>query len=815
MREWLQDIRYSLRAILRTPAFTALAVLTLALGIGANTTIFSWINSTLLDPVPGVSHTGDLLSLSRGKTVDTAFPFSYPDYVDLRDGNRTLSGLAAASLQWLTLSGTGQPERVWGSLVSANYFDLVGVKFVLGSGFPPGTEEKPGSAPFVVISHRFWQMHFGADPAIIGKTIHLNQHPFTIAGVTAPLFQGTYTGLRAELWIPATMQRQTIATDRDVIHIRETYWFILLGRLKPGVTRLQAQDDMNVVMQRIAQQYPDSHKGHDSLTAYPLWRAPFGANGYLSILLPMLMAIAGMVLLLACTNVANLLLVRSVGQRREAAIRLSLGSGRWRLVRQSLLESLMLALLGGALAVVLTLWSAGTLMDFVPPSDLPVAADLRVDRTVLLAGLVISVFTGLIFGTLPALRSSRLAPLAVLKEESSSASGARHKARLSSVLAVAQISLSLFLLVCAGLFIRSFQKAQHTDPGFNAEHVLLGTFDLSPFHYTNDRTVEFNKELLARMQALPGVQSVSLASWVPLGFIFNTDTVKPEGYQPQLHEAMDIDENSVGPDYLRTMQIPLIEGREFTMRDDPGSLPVAVVNQSFVDHYWPHQDAIGKRVYALDKWFSVVGVARNSSYNLLREDPKPFLYLPLFQALPIGATVHLRVADDPAAFASVLESTIHQLNAELPVSDVDTLKARVQTASIRERIAGTFVSAFGALALVLGTIGIYGVVSYTTRQRTREFGIRMALGAQRLNILSLVLNHGLALIATGIAIGIVVSLAACGFLRSMLVLFGVTMSDAITFAGVATVLCMAALLACYLPARRATRVDPVIALKYE
>src|SRR5215471_10212764 len=389
MRSWVQDIRYGLRTLLRAPAFTLLAMLTLALGIGANTTIFSWINATLLNPIPGAAHTGELTSLTRGGTVETPYPFSYPDYADLRDQNQSFSGVAAFTIQTITLTGTGRPELIWCTLVSANYFDVLGVKPILGRGFLPEEEQKPGGAPFVVISYRFWQVHFGANPAVIGATINLNQHPYTVVGVAPRLFQGSQTGLRSDLWIPVVMQQQVIAGGEKWFHDRKSSWLLVQGRLRPGVPREQAQQDMNVLMQRIDKQYPDAHRGHDTITVYPLWRAPFGANAYLYVLLPMLLAIAGVVLLLACTNVANLLLVRSVGRRREIAIRLSLGANRWRLVRQLLLESMLLAMFGGATAMLITTWTAGTFMKFMPPAGIPISMDIRADRTVLLASLVI------------------------------------------------------------------------------------------------------------------------------------------------------------------------------------------------------------------------------------------------------------------------------------------------------------------------------------------------------------------------------------------------------------------------------------------
>ena len=812
MLNWIRDLRYGLRTLKHTPGFAVLAIITLALGIGANTTIFSWINSTLLNPIPGSAHPHQLVSILRGSTVETAFPFSYPDYADLRDQNQSFSGITAFSIYSLTLTGTGQPERVWGDMVTTNYFDVLGVKPILGRGFLPEEEGKIGGAPFMVISYRFWQVHFGGTSDVIGRSININQHPYTIIGVAPPLFQGSQTGLRSELWIPVSMQRQ-IVTDEDLIHARGETWLLLIGRLKPGTSEEQAQQDVNVLMQRIAQQYPDAHKGHEATTVYPLWRAPFGANAYLYILLPMLMAIAGVVLLLACANVANLLLVRSVSRRREIAIRLSLGAGRWRLVRQLLVESLLLALVGGGVAMLITTWTARTFMKFIPPSGIPISMDVRADGTVLLATLIVSIVTGLIFGMLPALRASRLSPQAVLKDESTSTSGGLHKARLSSGLAVAQIALSLLLLICAGLFVRSFRNAQRFDPGFNPDHILLGSYSLLPSSYTRDQGLEFHRQVLAKLKAVPGVESATLSSWVPLGFSLSTTTVRVDGYTPQPHENMDIDAAAVGPGYLYTMQIPVIEGREFTLQDNQKSQPVVMVNQSFVNRYWPHEDALGKRIYTNERWFTVVGVAHDSSYNDLDEKATPFLYLPVFQEYHSWVDVHVRVAGDAAAFVPTLEKTIHELNPDLPVFDEDTLTSRVQVASTGERIAGTFVGAFGLLALVLAAVGIYGVISYTTRQRTHEIGIRMALGAQRFNILSLVLRHGITLTIAGVLIGLAVSAAVTRFLGSLL--FQVGSTDGLTFAGVAVLLCAVALLACYLPARRATRVDPIVALRHE
>src|SRR5215470_6818936 len=444
-----RDIRYSLRVIAKAPGFAALAILTLALGIGANTTIFSWINSALLNPVPGLGNPSEVVALTLSKPGDTPFAFTYPDLEAMRDGQQSFTGIAACSFVQMSLTGKGKPERVFGMVASANYFDVLGVRPILGRGFLPVEDDKPGGAPVAVISYKFWQTHFGANPNIVGQTIEINQHPYTIVGVTPAVFQGSQTGVRSEIWIPIMMEAQFMPQG-DLLHDHHYFWLIAFGRLKPGVTPQQAEEEMTLRLKPEVKNYPEEHRGHDTVTVYPLWRSPFGANQFLSLLLPMLMTIAGLVLLLACANVANLMLVRSVARRREIAVRMSLGASRWRLVRQLLVESLVLSLAGGAVAFLMTFWTAGTFMKFLPTTDFPISLSVRADRAVLLATMVISVLTGIIFGILPALRSSSEAPAAVLKEDSVSASGGLRKARLASGLVVAQISLSLLLLICAG-----------------------------------------------------------------------------------------------------------------------------------------------------------------------------------------------------------------------------------------------------------------------------------------------------------------------------------------------------------------------------
>ncbi|HET9743986.1 MAG TPA: ABC transporter permease [Terriglobales bacterium] len=812
MGSLLQDLRFALRTLRKSPGFTAIAVLTLALGIGANTTIFSWINSTLLNPIPGASNTGELLEPMLGTNPADPNPLSYPDYLDFRRRNRSFSSLAAFELQDMDLTGKGKPERIWGYLASWNYFDMLGVRPILGRGFIASDDATQKGSPFVVISYRLWQNRFGGDAGIVGRSIDIDKHPYTIIGVAPALFQGTQTGLSADLWIPIVMEQQIIS-PYDRLHDRGSQWVMMMGRLKPGATLASTQQDLGGIMQQLVRDYPNDHRGRKDVTVFPLWQAPFGANAYFYVLLPILMAIAGVVLLLACANVANLLLVRSVSRQREVSIRLAIGAGRWRLVRQFLIESLVLALGGGTLAFLMTTWTARMFITFVPPSNLPVSLVVAADHRVLIATLVISTLASVIFGTLPAMRASGLSPALVLKQEGASTTAGLRKARLARGLVVTQIAMSLLLLIVAGLFIRGFQRSQHVDLGFNSEHVYLGSFDLFPAGYSSADGVQFYRQLLNKLETIPGVQSVTIADWVPLGFVNRSDIFKPQGYVPQAHESMEVEEADVGPNYFPMMQVPIVEGRGIEFTDTEKSQPVAVVNQAFASKYWPHQDALGKKLEASGTSFIVVGIAKDVHYNTLESAHDRFVYLPITQDYSHSATIFARVSGNPAAFADTIEKKVHELNADLPLYDVGDLKTRVLVASTNARIGGVFVGMFGALALVLAAIGIYGVIAYSTRQRTHEFGIRIALGAQRHEILQLVLKDGVRLTLIGLAIGLALALSLTRFLQSQL--FGVAATDALTFGSVIVLLSAAALLACYLPARRATRVDPMISLRTE
>jgi predicted permease len=808
----LQDIRYALRQLRKSPGFTLTAVLTLALGIGANSTIASWISSTMFNPIPGVSQTGNMVTIQRGvRTEHPSPPLSYPDYVDLRDNARSLTGLLAYHDDYMAITGSGKPERVYGALVSANYFDVLGVRASLGRNLLSSKEAERTGVAEAVLGYDLWLNRFAGDPAIVGKTIGINLHTYTIVGVAPKGFQGCKTSLRAEIFMPLGMDGQVWGWNP--VEDRGVSWLNVLGVLSPGVDRHQADNELNLLMQRIVDHYPESHLGANALSTDPLWRSPFGANVYLAGTLPVLLALAAVLLLLACANVANLLLVRSVTRRREFAIRLSMGASRWRLVRQLMVENLVVALAGGGLALLGTLWTARTIGDFMPATTLPISLKGSVDSRVLLATILVSVLTAVVSGAVPALRSSALSPMTVLKDEALSTSGGLGKSRLAAGLVVAQVALSLVLLTCAGLFIRSLSNAQKSDIGFDPNHVYLATFDLDTMGYTSARGTEFDKQLLTKVRALPGVQSATLADFSPLSFTIHSGGVRPEGYVPRPHENVEVDWGYVGTQYLQTLRTPLLAGRDFSDQDNADTQRVVIVNKAFVDRYWPGQDGMGKRIQFGDKWSTVVGVTANGKYRRLVYDPTPLVLLPLQVDYRSQVILHVRVAGDPQAVGSAVERTVGELNSDLPLFNETTLRDNMQMGNVFERIVVVFAGSFGVLALILAIVGIYGVISYTTRQRTHEIGIRIALGAGKAAIFSQVLKQGLRLTLAGLAVGLAASLFLTRFLRNML--FGVGTTDVPTFATVAILLCVVAVAACYLPARRAASVDPMQALRTE
>jgi macrolide transport system ATP-binding/permease protein len=809
----LQDVRFSLRRLLKSPGFTLVALVSLALGIGANTAIFSLVNAVLLKPLP-VKEPGRLVSVSVLGKDDSMLAFSYPSYKDFRDrGGDVLAGLFAERLAPVSLSRAGGNERVWGYLVTGNYFDVLGVSAARGRAFTPEEDRAPLSAPVAVISDACWRRRFGADPGIVGHDILLNGHPFRVVGVMPEGFAGTEVIYTPEVWVPMTMQ-EWIEPGNAWLERRQTQNIFAVGRLKDGVTVEQAQSSLNGLAQQVGREYPETNEGQKIVLVPPGFIVP-QLRGAVVGFAAVLMATVGLVLLIACTNLANLLLARASARRREIALCLALGASRWRVVRQLLTESLLLALAGGAGGLLLAVWILELVAAYRPPIDVPVWIETAVDWRVLLFALGASLLTTLLFGLAPALQATRADLLPALKDAASQSG--RTRSRLRGGLVVAQVTLSLVLLVAAGLVVRALQRLQATSPGFEVENGLIASFDLGLQGYDEARGRDFERRLLERVRALPGVRAASLTDLFPLSLNYTSNSVYVEGRPGARGANVPISMvASVEHEYFRAMGIPVIKGRAFEARDDEKSPRVVVVNETFARRLFPGEDAVGKRIaFRGDEgpWVEIVGVAGDGKYWTIGEAPELFVYSPLAQSYNSTVTLVARTEGDPHALAQALNAEVRALDPTLPVFDVKTMAEHMGVSLFPARVAATLLGAFGLLALLLAGIGVYGVVSYAAAQRTREIGVRMALGAQARDVLRLVAGRGMLLVTVGVLLGLAGALALTRFMEGLL--YGVSATDPLTFALVVALLLGVALLACLVPARRATKVDPTVALRYE
>jgi len=803
MRTFLQDLRYGARMLVKQPGFTLIALLTLSMGIGANTAIFSVVNSLLLRPLP-YSESEQLTwvwmdNRPEGIREDIT---SWPNFEDWRAQNQSFQAMAGVRDRRFNLTGAGEPEELYGANVSPNFFELMRVSPARGRGFN-ADEEHEGRDQVVVIGHGLWQRRFGGDANIVGQTLSLSGQPHTIIGVMPPGFQFPN---KTEVWKP-------LAPDAQTRRARGSFWLPVIGRLKPGVTRAQAQTDMAGIAQRLEQQYPNTNTG-------------FGVNvvlmheqlvGKMRTALWVLLGAVGCVLLIACANVANLLLARAATRQKEVAIRAALGASRGRVVRQLLTESVLLAAAGGVLGLLLARWGLDALVAFAP-SDLPRAESISIDRRVLFFTLGLSLLTGLVFGLAPALQSSKLGLGEVLKEGGrSSGGGGRHT---RSVLVVAEIALALVLLVGAGLLLKSSWRLQQVNPGFNPERVLKVRLSLPPSKYPEGaNVVAFYQQLLERLRALPGVKAAGATSSVLLYKVHNSAGISIEGRPaPSGGSRPELPLDSVSPSYFQVLGMQLIQGRNFTEQDKRDGLPVAIVNETMARRFWPDEDPIGKRFtfgYAgpQARWLTVVGVVRDSRRQGLDAPIRIESFLPYAQRPLRAMEVVLRTTDDPLTMARTVRSAVWSLDGDLPVSEIQTVEQMVGASVAPRRFNLLLLGLFALVAVLLAAVGIYGVMSYSVTQRAHEIGIRMALGAQTRAVLSLVIGQGMRLALLGVGIGLAV---AVGLTRLMAgLLFGVSATDPMTFGAIALLLVGIALLACYLPARRATKVDPMIALRCE
>ncbi|HEX8772906.1 MAG TPA: ABC transporter permease [Pyrinomonadaceae bacterium] len=808
----IKDLRYGMRRLTRSPGFTLVALLSLALGIGANTAIFSLVNTALLRPLP-VERPAQLVSLTNA-TANRIFPtFSYPNYKDLRDRNDVFDGLLAYRFAPLSLSHDGINERTWGYVVTGNYFGVLGVKPALGRMISPEDDISPGAHPVTVLSYQCWQQRFGAQPGIVGKTLIANGRNFTVIGVAPQGFFGTEIIAAPELWFPMAMQAQ-IEVGNDWLAKRGVENLFIQGRLKPGVSVGQAQTALSAIALQLEAEYPEINEGKRVLLSPPgmmggvMRGAVLGFTG-------LLMVVVAFVLLLACTNLANLLLARATERRKEIAVRLALGASRLRIVWQLMAESMLLAIASGVLGLLLAYWLINLAVAFKPPVDVPLYFDLHIDYRVLIFTCLITLSTGVLFGLLPALQATKVDILPALKDEASA--GDPPRSWWKSGLIVLQVALSLVLLVGGGLMLRALQRAQALDLGFNPQNAAEVSYDLRLQGYDSARGREFQKRLLERVRALPGVRSAGITDLAPVDLHFGRDAVFIEGQQPErATNAPRAMASRISPGYFQAMSTRLVRGRDFTEQDDSNSPPVAIINEAFARRFWPGQDPLGKRFRqggAESPLMEVVGVVQDGKYAGLNESPQPYVCRPLSQAYAGTNTVIVRTDSDPQKLLPLIRNEVQQLDAHMPLASAKTLAERLAMPLLPARIAASLFASFGMLALALAAIGIYGIMSYSVSRRTHEIGVRVALGAQASDVLRLILGQGMTPVLIGVVLGISSALALTRLMKSLL--FGMSAADPLTYTGVAALLLSVALLAAYIPARRATRIDPMQALRNE
>jgi len=812
----LQDVRYGIRMLMKNPSFTTVALLTLMLGIGGNATVFSWIRGALLHPIPAVPQSSRLVALETVLPSGEFHTSSYQDFRDYSTQNQVFSGVIGFELVPVNMSWSGhtQNERVWGEIVTENFFQVLGVRAEIGRLFRATDDKGPSSDPYIVLSHDFWKSHFDSDPTIIGRSLQINLHDFTVIGVAPAGFQGTIVGVAPDYWVP--MMMQPVVLPGEDLRYRGPTFVHLMGKLKVGVTLAQARANVTAIAQHLSQEYPQYLYGI-TMAVNPVWKAHYGAQDLLLGVLIALGAIAVLVLLIACANIANLLLARATSREREIAVRSAVGAGRSRLLRQFFVENLLLALAGGAGGILISLWSVSLLADFLPGGYLPVNLQVGVDAEVVAFTVVLSILAGMIFGIVPAWRSASPKLVQKLKESGrTSSSGAAHSS-LRNALVVSEIVLALILLVAAGLLVRTSRNVQSASPGFNAHHVLLAALDLRADGYTNAASRAFYDELLRRIRALPGVKSVSMEQYVPLWFYGMGQTTlardSVENYTPSPNELLRIDFNIVGPNYFSTMQIPVLSGREFSEQDREGAPPVIIVNETMARRFWPGQSAVGRRIHVWGATRTVIGVVQDIKYHTMTEQPESFLYFPTLQEGETASNVLIRTAGAPAALLPAVRSAVKSINPGVMVLQAGSLSGLLYLSFFSYRAAAVLSALLGALGLLLAALGVYGVLAYSVSQRTHEIGVRMALGAQRRDILRLVFTHGGKLVLIGIIIGLLCSFGATRFMSSML--FGVSATDPLTFLGVSIMIVLVAFAASYIPARRAMRLNPNEALRYE
>jgi predicted permease len=810
----IKDARHGVRLLIKSPVFTIVAVLSLALGIGANTAIFSVINAFILAPLPVEKPSGLVSVFTTDQKNPGPLPTSDLNYRDYRDNNDVFSGLIGYTAWGATWTRDEETKQLFVEPVSGNYFDLLGVKLALGRAFFAEEDKGPGSGPVAVLSYGLWERSFGGDPSVLGKAMSLNRFDFTIVGVAGKGFTGTDLGAGPDVWVPRSMHEQ-IQPGFDWYNERRGLFVNMIARLKPGVSLQQASASMASFAHNLEQEYPADNEGR-SVRLVPLVQArmdPAG-DGAVVLVSGVMMAVVLIVLLIACANVANLLLPRALARKKEIAIRLAIGANRGRLISQLMIESGMLAFAGGVSGVLIAMWSRSLIKSLDLFGAGPNAPEAKLDGSVLVFTLGITVMSALIFGLAPAIQGTRPNLVTDLKDGVPKTAERSRGITLRKALVVSQVSLSLVSLVGAGLFLRSLQKAQATDPGFITDNVLLLPINLGQQGYTEPRGRIFQREVVERMKSLPGVQSVTIARDAPFGGGISR-SVFLEGQEPGTNgRGKLVQTNIVGIGFFSAMGIPILGGRDFSEEDSETSPKVAIINQTMADTFWPGQAAIGKRFkfFGDQSYRQVVGVARDSKYGSLVEKSLPFIYQPLEQEYSAAFSLSIRSAGDPKGLSPGIRDDIRSMDSSIPVLALQTLHEIVDQSLAQQKTNVLLLSLFSVLALLLAAVGLYGVMAYSVAQRTREIGIRMAMGAKSSNVLGMVLKQGLTLVGIGLLVGLVGAMIVMRLVATLL--FGISPWDPLTLVATSGLLATTALLANYIPALRATRVSPVIALKY-
>jgi predicted permease len=827
MSSLLQDLRYALRMMLRNRAFTILAVFTLSIGIGANTTVFSWIDAMLLRPLSGVTLPDRLVAVETLTPNGAFVPNSYPDYRDFRDHLKLVDGIAVTHPAAFSVGQQDHAERVWGELVSGNFFSVLGTRATVGRVFlPEEYGDKPGAFPLVVISDRFWRSHFNANPFIVGKTIRVNQHQLTVVGIADPAFHGSFAGEAFDLWIPYMMQPELNGVDEWMLRDRGDRNMLGIARLKPGVTLDQARAELASLATRMAIADADTNQGL-SATMMPLAKSHFGPQSLLLAPLRILMGVCAVLLLIVCANVANLLLARATVRQKEFSTRLALGAGRARLARQVVAEILLLVVAATLCGIVVTDWMSRILGMLLPPGQLSLALDPHLNFRVFGFSAMLCIVTTVAAGLFPALHAGRANLNENLNEAGRSGVGGVRSHRLRSSLVIVEVSLALVALIGAALFVRGFSAARQIDPGFNPNHVLLSQFYLAGNGYSLQQRKDFTRRLGEKLQSAPGITNVAWSDFVPLGFDAGSwEHLEVRGYLPSRDENMKIYRNMVSPDYLQLMGIPITQGRNFTAHDDEKSPRVMIVNQAFVDHFFAGHNPIGRQVHGWGEWFTVIGVARNSKYHYLSEAPLPYFYVSFRQMYraDLDLAFYVRTQGNPETALSLVREKAREIDPGVTVFDAVSLSEFIGASLYPQKVAASLLSVLGALSVILAAVGLYSVMAYSVAQRTREIGIRMALGARPADVLRLVVRQGLRLVVAGLVVGLGLSLAVSRSIAALSIfgssmdtptkLLEVSATDPLTYVGSMLLLLAIAFLATWIPAHRAAGVEPMTALRY-